>query len=97
MGLFGERFDRKLKHHQVIERRIGDTGREIKDRVAGKIKGDILTRQKILQRNLYRKSRGLGNGILKSWKFAKAKAAGIMLREMTGNKKRSKHNEHRKR
>jgi len=96
MGLFGERFDRKLKHHQVIEHRTGDTGREIKDRVAGKIKGNILTRQKILQKNLYRKSRGKGNGIFKSRRFAKAKAAEIVLREMTGNRIRRPHKKHRR-
>ena len=91
MGLFGERFDRKFKHHQVIEHKRGDTGREIEDRVRGRIKGKEITKRKILQQNLYRKHRGHGHGIWKSYKMAKARASEIMLKKH----ERKHHHKHR--
>ena len=93
MGLFGERFDRKEKHVFVSQHQNATTGKQVQSRVAGKIKGEQLTKRKITQQNLYRKYRAQGMGILEAHRKAKGKASEIMLNQTL--KKRHHHKKHR--
>lgn len=83
MSLFGERFDRKEKHVFVNQHEDITTGKQVQNKVAGRIKGDQLTKRKITQQNLYRKYRGDGMGFIEAYKKAKADASSIMLKQTT--------------
>lgn len=99
MSLFGK-YDRRTAHDRtdrittIQGHKDFNTGREIKDRIKGKIEGKHVVNRKLLQQNFYRIYRGQGYGIWESYKMAKSKAAQEMISQHFEHRYHKHHHKH---